>query len=92
MRSQPGAACPCRWAAAVDDGEVLAFIEEKRQVLRAERKRAGRDVLLGAAMSHFGLSRKIALDLWNSAARDHKGGRPKNAKPGMGRSIATRLK
>ena len=32
------------------DGEVLAFIEEKRQVLRAERKRVGRDVLLGAAM------------------------------------------
>jgi hypothetical protein len=28
-------------------GEVLAFIEEKRQVLRAEQKRAGRDVLLG---------------------------------------------
>ena len=74
------------------DGEVLAFTEEKRQVLRAERKRAGRDVLLGAAMIHFGLSRKIALDIWNSAARDHKGGRPKNAKPGTGRSIATRLK
>lgn len=73
-------------------GEVLAFIEEKRQVLRAERKRAGRDVLLGAAMIHFGLSRTIALDIWNSAARDHKCGRPKNAKPGTARSIATRLK
>lgn len=62
--------------------EVLAFMEEKRQALRAERKSAGRDVLLRAAMNHFALSRKIALDIWNSAARDHKGGRPKNAKPG----------
>jgi len=58
------------------DGEVRAFIEEKRKALRAERKRAGRDVLLRAAMSHFGLSRKVALDVWNDAPRDRKGGRP----------------
>jgi hypothetical protein len=61
-------------------GEVLAFIEEKRKTLRAERKRAGRDVLLRVAMDHFGLSRKVALDIWNSAPRDRKGGRPKKAK------------
>lgn len=62
------------------DGKVLAFIEEKRQTLRAQRKRAGRDVLLRAAMTHFALSRKVALDIWNSAPRDHKGGRPKRAR------------
>jgi hypothetical protein len=59
---------------------VLALIEEKRKAFRAERKRAGRDVLLRAAMDHFGLSRKVALDIWNSAPRDRKGGRPKKAK------------
>lgn len=69
------------------DSEVLAFIEETRQALRAERKRAGRDVLLRAATNHFDLSRKIALDIRNSAARDHKGGRPKNSKPGTARPI-----
>jgi hypothetical protein len=74
------------------DSEVLAFMEERRQALRAERKRAGRDVLLRAAMNHFGLPRKTALDIWNSAARDHKGGRPKNAKPGTDRSIARKAK
>jgi hypothetical protein len=63
------------------DGEVLAFVDEKRQALRNERKGAGRDVLLGAAMDHFGLSRKVALAIWNSAARDRKGGRPKNTNP-----------
>jgi hypothetical protein len=62
------------------DGEVLALIEEKRKALRAERRRAGRDVLLRAAMNHFGLSRKVILDIWNSAPRDRKGGRPKKAK------------
>jgi hypothetical protein len=62
------------------DSEVLAFLEGRREALRAERKRAGRDVLLRAAMDHFGLSRKVALDIWNSAARDRKGGRPKTAK------------
>jgi hypothetical protein len=61
------------------DSEVLAFMEEKRQALRAEHKRAGRDVLLRAAMNHFGLSRKIALSIWNNTARDRKGGRPKSA-------------
>jgi hypothetical protein len=64
------------------DDEVLALIEEKRRAFRAERKRAGRDVLLGVAMKHFGLSRKVALDIWNSAPRDRKGGRPKKAKAG----------
>jgi hypothetical protein len=62
-----------------EDG-VLALIEEKRKALRAERKRAGRDVLLRAAMDHFGLSRKVALDIWNKAPRDRKGGRPKKTR------------
>ena len=74
------------------DGEVLALIEEKRKALRAERMRAGRDVLLRAAMSHFGLSRKVALDIWNSAPRDRKGGRPKKAKPGTDRPIVKRVR
>lgn len=62
------------------DGEVLALIEEKREAFRAERKKAGRDVLLRAAMDHFGLSRKVVLDAWNRAPRDRKGGRPKKVK------------
>jgi hypothetical protein len=62
------------------DREVLTLIEEKRKAFRAERKRAGRDVLLSAAMNHFGLSRKVALEIWNSAPRDRKGGRPKKTK------------
>lgn len=83
---------PLAAARRPSDSEVLAFMDEKRQALRMELKRAGRDVLLGAAMTHFGLSRKIALDIWNSAARDHKGGRPKNAKPGTDRPITRRAK
>lgn len=74
------------------DSDVLAFMEEKRHVLRAERKRAGRDVLLRAAMNHFGLSRKITLSIWNNTARDRKGGRPKSAKPGADRPIVGRAK
>jgi hypothetical protein len=74
------------------DGEVLALIEEKRKALRAERRRAGRDVLLRAAMNHFGLSRKVILDIWNSAPRDRKGGRPKKARPGTDRSIVKRVR
>jgi len=74
------------------DGEVLALIEEKRKAFRAERKRAGRDVLLRAAMNHFGLSRKVALDIWNSAPRDRKGGRPKKARPGTDRPIIKRTR
>lgn len=62
------------------DGEVLALIEERRKAFRAEHKKAGRDVLLRAAMDHFGLSRKVVLDAWNRAPRDRKGGRPKKAK------------
>jgi hypothetical protein len=71
---------PLTAARRPSDGEVLALIEEKRKALRAERRRAGRDVLLRAAMNHFGLSRKVVLDIWNSAPRDRKGGRPKKAK------------
>jgi hypothetical protein len=63
------------------DNDVLAFFEEKRKSLRAERKRAGRDVLLRAAMDQFGLSRKVVLDIWSSLPHDRKGGRPKKAKP-----------
>ena len=74
-RRQP-ASGPLASARRPSDGEVRVFIEEKRKALRAERKRAGRDVLLRAAMSHFGLSRKVALDVWNDAPRDRKGGRP----------------
>jgi hypothetical protein len=74
------------------DNEVLAFMEEKRDERRAERKRAGRDVLLRAAMNYFGLSRKVALSIWNNTARDRKGGRPKSAKPGADRPIVNRAK
>jgi hypothetical protein len=74
------------------DGEVLALIEEKRKAFRAERKRAGRDVLLRVAMNHFGLSRKVALDIWNSAPRDRKGGRPKKSRPGTDRPIIKRTR
>jgi hypothetical protein len=56
-------------------------MEEKRKVLRADRKSAGHDALLRAAMDRFGLSRKVALDIWNGAPHDRKGGRPKRAKP-----------
>ncbi len=62
------------------DHEVLALIEEKRKAFRAEHKKAGRDVLLRAAMNHFGLSQKVVLAIWNSASRDRKGGRPKKTK------------
>lgn len=62
------------------DREVLALMEQKRKVFRAEGKKAGRDVLLTAAMNHFGLSRKVVLAIWNSAPRDRKGGRPKKTK------------
>jgi hypothetical protein len=48
--------------------------------LRAERRSAGRDVLLRAAMDHYGLPRKVALDVWKSASHDRKGGRPKKPK------------
>jgi hypothetical protein len=74
------------------DSEVLAFMEEKRNALRAERQRAGRDVLLRAAMNHFGLSRKITLSIWNNTARDRKGGRPKSTKPGADRPIANKAR
>ena len=43
------------------DREALALFDEKREALRAERKAAGRDVLLRAAMNHFGLSQKVVL-------------------------------
>lgn len=66
-------------APAPTAADVLASIEENRRALRAERKRAGRDVLLKAAMDRFGLSRKVALEIWNSAPRDRKGGRPKRS-------------
>jgi len=83
---------PLAAARRPSDGEVLALIEEKRKAFRAERKRAGRDVLLRAAMNHFGLSRKVALDIWNSAPRDRKGGRPKNARPRTDRPIVKRVR
>jgi len=62
------------------DGEVLALIEQKRKEFRAERKKAGRDVLLRAAMNHFGLPQKVVLAIWNSEPRDRKGGRPRKTK------------
>ena len=49
-------------------------------------------MLLRAAMNHFGLSRKVVLDIWNSAPRDRKGGRPKKAKPGTDRPIVKRVR
>ncbi len=90
-RTQP-ASGPLSSARRSSDREVRAFIEEKRKALRAERKRAGRDVLLGAAMGHFGLSRKVALDIWNGAPRDRKGGRPTKDKPDPDRPTAKRVR
>ena len=83
---------PLTAACRPSDGEVLALIEEKRKAFRADRKRAGRDVLLRAAMNHFGLSRKVVLDIWNSTPRDRKGGRPKKARPGTDRPIVKRVR
>jgi hypothetical protein len=83
---------PLAAARRPSDREVLALIEEKRKAFRAGRKRAGRDVLLRAAMDHFGLSRKVVLDIWNSAPRDRKGGRPKKTKPGTDRPIIKRVR
>jgi hypothetical protein len=74
-RTQP-ASGPLALAYRPSEGEIRAFIEEKRKELRADRKKAGRDVLLKAAMNHFSLSRKVALDIWNGVPRDRKGGRP----------------
>jgi len=62
------------------NSKILSFIEEQRKALRGERKRAGRDVLLRAAMDHFELSRKVVLEVWNGAPRDRKGGRPRKTK------------
>jgi hypothetical protein len=90
-RTQP-ASGPSVSARRPSDGEVRAFIEEKREALRAERKRAGRDVLLRATMNQFSLSRKVALDIWNGVPRDRKGGRPTKDKPDPGRSIAKRVR
>lgn len=61
-------------------GEVFALIDEKRRALTAERKRAGRDVLLSVALDHFDPPREVALDIWNSAPRGRKCGRPKKTK------------
>jgi hypothetical protein len=74
-RTQP-ASGPLASAGRPSDGEVRAFIEEKRKALRTERKRAGREVLRRAAMSHRSPSRKAALEIWNGMPRDRKGGRP----------------
>jgi hypothetical protein len=90
-RTQPVSE-PLASAHRPSDGEVRAFIEEKRKSLRAERKRAGRDVLLGVVMGHFGLSRKVALDIWNGVPRDRKGGRPTKDKPDRDRPIAKRVR
>jgi hypothetical protein len=90
-RTQPTSG-PLVSARRSSDGEVRAFIEEMRKALRAERKRAGRDVLLRAAMSHFSLSRKVALDIWNGVPRDRKGGRPTKDKPDPHRPIAKRVR
>jgi len=62
---------------------VLALIEQKRKEFRAERKKAGRDVLLRVAMNHFGLPQKVVLAIWNSEPRDRKGGRPRKTKTGQ---------
>jgi hypothetical protein len=73
---------PLTAARRPSNSDVLAFIEEQQKSLRAEQKRAGRDVLLKAAMNHFGLSYKVVLDIWSRVTRDHKGGRPMKTKPG----------
>jgi len=52
-------------------------MEDQRKTLRAEGKKAGREELLKAVMLRFRLQRKVALDIWNRAPHDRKGGRPK---------------
>jgi hypothetical protein len=76
----PRTSRPLTVARRPTDREVLALIEQKRKEFRGDRKKAGRDVLLMAAMNHFSLPRKVVLAVWNSAPRDRKGGRPKKAK------------
>lgn len=61
------------------DDVVFAFVEDRRRAFRAEGKKAGREELLKAVMLRFGLQRKVALDIWNRAPHDRKGGRPKTA-------------
>jgi hypothetical protein len=90
-RTQP-ASGPLASARRPSDDEVRVFIEERRKALREERKRAGRDVLLSAAMSHFSLSRKVALDIWNGVPRERKGGRPTKDKPDPDKSITKRVR
>lgn len=69
---------PLQVAGFPSDADVFAFIEDRRRVFRAEGKKAGREVLLKAVMLRFRLQRKVALDIWNRAPHDRKGGRPKN--------------
>jgi len=73
-----------RSAGCPSDGDVLAFMEDRRKTLRAEGKKAGREELLKAVMLRFRLQRKVALDIWNRAPHDRKGGRPKTNKIGRG--------
>jgi len=68
---------PSRSAGCPSDNEILAFMEDQRKTLRAEGKKAGREELLKAVMLRFRLPRKFALDIWNRAPHDRKGGRPK---------------
>src|SRR5262249_5967396 len=75
---------PSRSAGCLPDRDVLAFIEDRRKTLRAEGKKAGREELLKAVMLRFRLQRKVALDIWNRAPHDRKGGRPKTNKIGRG--------
>lgn len=62
------------------DGEVVRFMQDRRNALRAAGRKAGREELLKEAMLRFGLQRKVALDIWNRAPHDRKGGRPKRAR------------
>jgi len=62
------------------DAAVFAFMEDRRKAFRAEGKKEGREELLKAVKLRFRLQRKVALDIWNRAPHDRKGGRPKTAK------------
>jgi hypothetical protein len=73
-----------RSVAFPSDDAVFAFLEERRKAFRAEGKKAGREELLRAVMLRFNLQRKVALDVWNHAPHDRKGGRPKKGKVGKG--------
>jgi hypothetical protein len=68
---------PSHSAGFPSDDAVFAFLKDRRRAFRAEGKKAGREELIKAVMLRFRLQRKAALEIWNRAPHDRKGGRPK---------------